>query len=247
MGGRSAEAVLGEELLGDSGGILLVDHDLLDQLTQRRGVELGRDRVEGGGDRVAHLGLGDQWHDVLRREQALGVVQDDEAIGGDGRVGGEEVDGVNLAVLERLDRQRTAGVKSAEGLEVKVVELLEPWNAGRTGLPLGRSTEGQILSLGGQVTNGLQAELGRGLLRDNDSVLVLGRRLVQDRQRGGERRFELVIDPGSIGGLGTLVEVLVEDPGVLRDQIDGTVFPRRDVDLPAANVQLLVALDAFGA
>ena len=52
------------------------------------------------------LVLADERQDVLRGEEVLRVLQHDELVDRDRRVGGEEVGGLHLAVLQRLDGQR---------------------------------------------------------------------------------------------------------------------------------------------
>ena len=75
------------------------------------------------GDARRRLGLVDQRQHVLRRVEVLRVLQDDEAVGGDRGVGGEDVTGVDLAVLQGVDRQRAAGVERLEALEGDAVGL----------------------------------------------------------------------------------------------------------------------------
>src|SRR3569623_1295123 len=63
---------------------------------------------------VGCVGLVDQRQDVLRRVEVLRVLEDDEVVRLDGRVGGEDVRRVDLAVLQRVDGQGAAGVELLE-------------------------------------------------------------------------------------------------------------------------------------
>jgi hypothetical protein len=137
-GGGSAEAVGLEELLGDGLGVLLVDVGLLEHAGNRLGGELRGDGVEGSLDLVGAVDPHER-DDVLRAEVLLGVLERDEVVGRDRRVGGVDVRDVGLPVLERLD-DALAGERP-ERPELDAVGLLE------TGMPCGRS-----LNSGGAVS-----------------------------------------------------------------------------------------------
>ncbi len=132
---------------GDDGGrVFLVVEDLQRHLVVRRRVEL---RVDGLDDRLdlgRRLLLVDQRDRVVRRLQALVVLQQD-VVGLDDAAAGEEQADVDRAVVERLVGDRATRVELLDLFEVEAVELLLLGaEAERAVEALGRATEDELVA-----------------------------------------------------------------------------------------------------
>src|SRR6185437_6122265 len=125
----SAHADRLQEALGDGGVVGLLGGDRVVQLQQRLGGQLRVDRIEGRADRRGQRGLVDERDDVLRGEVELRVGERDQLVRDDLRGGGEHVGGLDLAALQRRQRDRAGGVERVEGLERQAVVGLQAGDA----------------------------------------------------------------------------------------------------------------------
>ncbi len=188
------------------------------------GGQLRRDGVEHLLDLVGRLRLVDERDHVLRGEVGRGVLQHDEVVGHDRRVGGEDVGGLDGAALERVDREGAARVERLVLLERAVVGLLQARDAVGPGLELRRPAEHQLAAVRGEIGDRLRVEAGGGLPGDDDGVLVLGRRLVEHLQRWGQGRLQRRVHGLRLGLGSVLLDELQQHPGVFGDQVERPVL-----------------------
>ena len=145
-GRAGGEAEGGEPGLRGVGRVDLVDGDLLVEVGQGL---LGQLRAQLVEDR-RHLGRriedlpAEHRHEVVGELQALVVLEEDEVVDGDRRVGREEQPDVDAPVLDRGDGDRAARVERLELLEREPVRLLQPDRAERALRALGRTPEDQV-------------------------------------------------------------------------------------------------------
>src|SRR5207237_6112969 len=118
----------------------------------------------------------------------LVVLEEDEALRHDRRVTGEEEPDVDLLPVERGDGERAARVERLEVLELDAVGLFESRLAERSlsTRALRRSAEDELAlrTPAADVGELLQVVLGRGVLGDDEAVLV--------RRRGGVQYGQLL-------------------------------------------------------
>src|SRR6185503_7672120 len=130
--GADGIEVLGRDpLAGDVGYGLEIDRDGFVQVRQLFLSEALDDSIEDG--RYAGIGiddrLADDRDDVVGQLEMLVVLEQDEIVGRDGRVRGQQHPDLDLAAGQGLDRQWPSGVEWYEFLEFQAVGLLEPEEA----------------------------------------------------------------------------------------------------------------------
>src|SRR3954453_2000573 len=139
----SAEPLLTQPCLRDRLRRLAAGH-LGDELGERRGVQLRRNGVAGLLHRLAEHLLGEQRDDVLGGEHALRVLEGDEVVLDDRRIRREDVGRVDTAVLQRVDRDRAAGLGDGEVAEGHPVHALERRYAVSAGAELGGGAQREL-------------------------------------------------------------------------------------------------------
>src|SRR4029077_7919013 len=178
--------------------------------------------------------------DVVGQLQLLVVIEQHEVVDRDGRVRREQQADVDLAALERRDRERSARVEGLEILEVDAVRALQSGRAERPGRALRRSAEDQLAPDRREVGQLRELVLVRGGLRDHEAVLVDGRRVVEDRQALG---VELLLERGRgrlrVGRAGRVLVHEREERGqVVGLEVDLAAGEGREDDLPGPEVEL---------
>ena len=218
-----------QEVAGDVLGLLAVHGDAAVELGELLGGQRGHQRLEEVGEvgvLVEELG-GDGGHEVLRGLDLLVVLEDHEAEGVQGAVGGGGLAEVGLAVEHRLVGL-VGGVAQRQDLgDVDAVGVAQPALAVQAALAVGGSGQDHRLAL--EVGQGAPPLLLGALLGDEEGVGVGG---LGDLQQGDARGVEQV---GAVLGellavtglerLGVVavldgVEEVDDAADVLRDHVD---------------------------
>ena len=123
---------------------VVVVAELAVQVAHGLGRQPRRGRVDDIGDPgsppIDQLGA-DQRRDVLGRLQPAIVGELDEVRVVEDRIGGEQQPDVDVALAQRLHRERPAGVEAEEAVEGQPVHVGEADEAQRTSRAFGRTTE----------------------------------------------------------------------------------------------------------
>ena len=174
------------------------------------------------------------------QEELLVVFHYLQSVGLDRRVCGVDDRNINLAILERLDRQRSAAVFNRGKARVDVVRLLQALRPIRAVLRFRVRAEGERLGDVLEILAGGEVVLLRELLRHGVSVLVRGAGLVENLQalRGGIGKRGVDILAGALRGV--LDPVLEQRAGVLGEDVDVAGLDLGHVDLALTNTELAV-------
>ena len=181
--------------------------------------------------------------DVLRRLERTIVAEVDQPARSERRVAREEQADVDRPVVQRLHRERAPGVERDELLEVQAVDVLQPLEAQRAVLALGRPPERQPRRVRTEVAQRSHVQSVRDRRRDGERVRVLGgcsaqRRETARRQRDGQA----FMGGGGVAG-GRPTEEAKEAARVFGHQLHQSPLQGGDQQLARTHVELAIHLD----